>query len=152
MKRFKFRLEAVEKVRKKNEEDAMRVLSDARRRLSDLVARGEEQQQALQSALNRREKLGLSPTAPAEYHTEEDFIVGTKFRIAQIAQQILKAQKGVEKATRFFIHARRQLHVITTLREREHEAFRKEQQRREQKSIDEMVVMRSNRERMEEAG
>lgn len=145
MKRFKFRLEAVEKVRKRTEEEAMRVLADARKRLMDLISQGEAQKTALDSALLRREKLGESPTTPATFLVEDDFIAGTKFRIAQIAQQVLKAQKGVEKATRFFLHARKQLHVITTLREREFETFKKEQQRLEQKRVDEMVVMRAGR-------
>lgn len=123
----------------------MRVLADARRRLMDLVAHGESQKIALEAALLRREKLGETPIGPASFLMEDDFIVGTKFRIAQIAQQVIKAQKGVEKATRFFLHARKQLHVITTLREREFEIFKKEQQRLEQKRVDEMVVMRAGR-------
>lgn len=151
MKRFKFRLEAVEKVRKRNEEDAIRALAEARRRLSDLVAKGEGLQAGLQASLERRERLGEQPTSAAAFVIEDDFIAGNKLRIAQLAIQVQKARKAVEKATRFFLHARRQLHVITTLREREQEAFRREQQKLEQKRVDEMVTMRSARMGQEES-
>ena len=151
MKRFKFRLEAVEKVRKRNEEDAMRVLADARRRLGELVAQGEKLTHALDVAAARKQELGRNSSNSSQFAIEEDFIAGTKLRIAQLAPAVARAQKGVEKATRFFLHARRQLHVISTLRERELEAFKREQSKREQKEIDDMVVMRANRNAVEEA-
>lgn len=150
MKRFKFRLEAVEKVRKRNEEDAMRVLADARRRLSELVTQGEKLTTALDAAAARKEDLGRNTVNSAQFAIEEDFIAGTKLRIAQLAPAVSRAKNGVEKATRFFLHARRQLHVITRLRERDLEAFNREQSKREQKEIDEMVVMRANRTAVED--
>jgi flagellar export protein FliJ len=151
MKRFKFRLETVEKVRKRNEEEAMSALVEARRRLSELVAKGEALQSGLEQALVRREQLGSRPTGAGAFLVEDDFIAGNKLRIAQLAIQVQKAQRAVEKAQRFFLHARRQLHVIVTLREREYEAFKKEQQRLEQKRVDEMVTMRSGRMQQEES-
>ena len=144
MKRFKFRLEAVEKVRKRNEEEAMRVLADARRRLGELLSQGEKLTSALDAAAARKQALTKNISNSAQFAIEEDFIAGTKLRIAQLAQSVSRAQRGVEKATRFFLHARRQLHVITTLKERELDAFKREQSKREQKEIDDMVVMRAN--------
>lgn len=152
MKRFKFRLEAVEKVRKRGEEEALRVLGDARRRLQEVIEQGEALKKALDASLERRELLGKNPVSAAEFAIEEGFISGTKLRIANLTHAFAKAQRGVEKATRFYLHARRQLHVITTLREREHEAFRKDQLKREQKAIDEMVVMRAAARASEAAG
>jgi len=129
----------------------MRVLADARRRLGELVAQGEKLTTALDAAAARKQELGRNSSNSSQFAIEEDFIAGTKLRIAQLAPAVARAQKGVEKATRFFLHARRQLHVITTLRERDGEAFNREQAKREQKEIDDMVVMRANRAAVEEA-
>ncbi|MFN7685940.1 MAG: flagellar export protein FliJ [Oligoflexia bacterium] len=151
MKRFKFRLEAVQKIRKRNEEEAMRVLADARHRLSELLKHGESLQRAVEAALIRKESLGAEPVSGAAFKIEEDFIAGSKLRIAQLAIRVSKAQRAVEKAMRFFIHARRQLHVIETLREREFEAFKRQVQKREQKEMDDLVTMRAGRALMEDA-
>ncbi len=149
MKRFKFRLEAVETIRKRREEDALLELSRAKSELQSILDRKAALESDLSDALSRRESLGITPVGADAFAMEEAFISGLKRRIRQAEQHAQRAARFVERATRIFLHARRDLHVIETLREREQEEFRREQGRMEMKEADELSSLRAARERIQ---
>lgn len=145
-KKFKFRLEAVEKIRRVKEQEALRGLAHAQSKFQVALNHKVELLGELEKSLIRREGLGTIKAAPAlDFQMETAFISGTKQRIIQADQAILRAKKFVEKALRELLVARRALRTIETLREKAYEEFKREMRKREQKALEDIYVGRSNR-------
>ncbi len=143
MKRFKFRFDAVEKVRRNREQQVLRLLGASQRDLEAAQARKRKLTERLATALAAREKIGLQSAYPADFGISTDFIQGTKQRIIQADGAIARAKRALEKATRVYLIARRQLRAIETLREKHHEEWKRERSKKEQKELDDLVIMRS---------
>ena len=148
MKRFKFRLEAVETIRKRKEEDALQLLARARGELQTAIDRRNSLSSALAQALDRRAALANSAVSPDVFAVEEAFISGTKVRIQHAEIQIHRANRIVERATRAYLHARRDTTVIEKIKESDLQEFKKERSRAEMKEADELSSIRAARERI----
>lgn len=142
MQRFRFKLEAVEKVRKNAEDTALRALAEAQRRLHECQQHKLELLKSLDESRKRREDLGKGEVAVSFVQTETDFITGTKQRIIQAEQAIFRASRSVEKAMRGYLHARRATRSIELLREKAYQEFRRELRREEQKKLDDLYSSR----------
>jgi len=138
-------LEAVEKLRKRKEDDALTALGEARRVLKSITDEKERLHNDLQNSLIRREKLGSIPTTPEAFQMEELFISGTRLRINRTVVQEHRATRAVERATRVYLHAKREVMVMETLREREFEEFKREVALKERKEQDDLAIMRAGR-------
>ena len=149
MKRFKFRLEAVETLRKRKEQDALQVLGRARQELQLSVNRKTQLEETLAETLLRRENLTINSATSDEFAIIEQFIAGTRVRIRQAEQHATRALRIVERATRGYMHARRDCMVIDTIRENDFQEFRKERNRAEMKEMDDLSSIRVARERGE---
>lgn len=143
MKRFEFKFETVLRARKTREEDALRALGAAQRAYQAELSRKAELLSELEEALKRRECLGIEPVGPVAFRLENDFIAGTKQRITRQEQAIFRASKGVEKALRAYLFARKQTRMIEVLREKAYAEYRKARAKHEQKQLDDLSVMRS---------
>lgn len=149
MKRFKFRLEAVETLRKRKEQDALQVLGRARQELQAVLNRKSDLESTLSDALLRRESLASTSVTADAFAIIEQFIAGTKLRIRQAEQQAARALRLVERATRGYMHARRDCMVIDTIRESDLQEFKKERARADMKEMDDLSSIRAARERVE---
>jgi flagellar FliJ protein len=143
MRRFEFKFAAVLKQRKTLEEHALRALGAAQRVHRAEVERKEGLVSELEAALVRRESLGIEPVGPAAFRLEQDFITGTKQRIIQADQAILRATRGVEKALRAYLHAKKQCRMIEVLKEKAYADYRKARTKFEQRQQDDFAVMRA---------
>lgn len=142
MRKFRFKLSAVEQVRKNKEREALTALSDAQRILQAEISRKIKLLQALDDSLNRREKLSLKEASSVDYRVEEDFITGNKIRIQSVDRSILRASKGVEKAMAHYLQCRKQRKMVDKLREKALEAHQDEQATRENRAMDDLSIMR----------
>jgi flagellar FliJ protein len=144
MRKFRFQFETVLKVRKQREQDALAALGAAQRVYQLEQARKQELEMRLSESLGRRERLGQgSATTPVAFQLEQAFINGTKQRITQADQAIFRASRGVERALRNYLGARRQTRMIEMLEEKAYAEYRKEASRKERKEQDELTVMRA---------
>jgi flagellar protein FliJ len=143
MRRFRFKLATVETYRKNLENDALRVLAEAQKGLQNAKNKKAELMKNLVDSLERREGLAAHSVTSTDYQLEEDFIKGTKHRIIQSEVAIRKAQKVVEKAMAGYLQARKQTRMMEVLREKAFEEFKKEQNKLEQKQLDDLYIMRS---------
>jgi flagellar export protein FliJ len=143
MKKFRFQFDAVLKVRKSREQDALSALGAAQRAYQLELARKQDLEMRLAASLGRREELGRDTTPVLAFQIEQAFINGTKQRIIQADQAILRASRGVERALRAYLAARRQTRMIEMLEEKAYSEYRKEAARRERKDLDELMVMRA---------
>lgn len=151
MRRFKFRFEAVEKVRRMREQQVLRLLGNAQRDLENARARKRRQQDALARGQLEREQLGRTPVTRADFALADDFIRGTEQRIRQADHSIARAEKALQKAQRVYLLARRQLRAIELLREKHLAEWKRETAKREQKVIDDLVSARARLNQAEEA-
>lgn len=143
MKKFRFQFDAVLKVRKSRESDALSALGAAQRAYQLELARKQELVLSLASSLGRREGLGRETTPVLAFQIEQAYINGTKQRIIQADQAIMRASRGVERALRGYLAARRQTRMIEMLEEKAYVEYRKEFSRKERKELDELMVMRA---------
>jgi len=151
MRKFKFQFEAVERVRKEEQDSALRELARAQQKFRDVAARRHALQNDLIQSLLRREKLGAEPTEAAVFRLENDFIAGTKQRIIQQEQALYRASKVVEKTLRAYLSARKRARMIETLREKAYADWRKERAKKEQKDTEDLYVMRARMAALSEA-
>lgn len=148
MKKFKFKFESVEKVRKMRENEALRYLADAQKKLQEAKDHKLRLQRDLLQARMRLEMMGQQPTTPIHFQIEGEYVEGTKHRIMLQDQAIFRAQKGVEKALRNYIVTRRKTRMIEVIREKHHAEFKKALRKHEEKEMAEMYVMRANMEKV----
>jgi flagellar export protein FliJ len=144
MKRFKFQFATVLNVRKSRENDALSHLGAAQRVYQQELAQKQELVRTLQSALVRRESLGQNGATPAlSFQLEQAYITGTKQRIMRADQAIVRASRSVEKSLRAYLAARRQTRMIELLEERAFAEFKRERTKKENKELDELMVLRA---------
>jgi len=150
MEKFKFRFSAVLKIRKSYEDAALRSLSIAQKHYLNEIEKKEKLKQVLQQALVRREEIGKVPVPASSIYVEHDYIKGTKYRLIQSDQAILKAKRGADKALRFYLNAKRQTKAIEILYEKSLAEYKKNLSRAEQKKLDDMIMMRTRMSGMRE--
>ncbi len=142
-KRFRFRLEAVERVRKAKEQETLRALALAQAKYQDALNAKRKILEDNDRALARREALAGVPQPVLAYQMENEFIAGNRVRIVHSDQAIFRARKFVEKALREVIAAKRALRAIEVLREKAYEEFKTALRKREQKQLEEVYATRS---------
>jgi len=150
MRRFKFKFEVILNQRKGKEDNALAALGAAQRNYQMEISKKSKLMSDLSAALERRELLANGTVDIGAYKLEQDFIVGTKQRMIQQDQAIVRASKVVEKSLRAYLHARRQTRTIELIREKSYQEFRREQNKREQKELDDLMIMRNRMKDLED--
>jgi flagellar export protein FliJ len=151
MKKFRFKFDAVLRVRKAREDEALRVLAHSQREYQNELQRKDELKNALIDSLVRKESLATNATSIHSFQLEQGYINGLKQRIIQADQRIFRASKSVEKCLRAYLMAKRQTRVFETLYERAYVEYKKERAKHDQKQTEEMIMMRSRLTREENA-
>lgn len=141
-KRFRFRLEAVEKVRRANEQEALRGLAAAQAKYHEALDAKRKLWDDNERALARRDELAKTAQPVLAYQIENEFIFGNRQRFVQADQAILRARKFVEKALREVILAKRAVRAIELLREKAFAEYKVALRKREQKEMEEVYVSR----------
>jgi flagellar export protein FliJ len=141
-KKFRFRLEAVEKVRQAKEQETLRGLAAAQAKYQEALNVKQSLLDETEAALKRRESLAAKAQPILAYQLETEFIVGNKQRVIQADQAIFRARKFVEKALREVILAKRAVKALELLREKAFLEFKTEVRKKEQKELEELYVSR----------
>lgn len=142
MKKFKFRLESVQKLRETREQEALRNLAAAQRALQTEIEKKEIIKRDLESARARLESLGETPTGIAQFQVEQNFIDGSVIRLRHADTLIRRAERSVEKSMAAYQVARKNLRMIETLREKAYQEYLDEGRRKEQVEADDLTSMR----------
>jgi flagellar export protein FliJ len=142
-KRFRFRLEAVERVRRAKEQEALRGLAAAQAKYHEALNFKRHLLEENERALIRRDSLARTAQPVLAYQLENEFIQGNRQRFVQADQAIFRARKFVEKALRDVILAKRALRAIELLREKAYAEYKTEMRKREQKELEEVYVARA---------
>ncbi len=145
MKKFQFRLEAVERHRKLQEQEKQVTLA---RKLEKMRAtEGRLLDTDMKEVQARREFAGLG--SPGKEHKSTDFwlldqfIRGQKVRRVDLKQTLAIDEQEVSSAYREFLRAQQQKKIMEKLREKKLEDFREENRKLEIRNQDGQYVMRN---------
>ncbi len=141
-KKFRFRLETVEKLRKREEDERLRALGEAQQKFQSMIRKKEDILKSLDQSLVERENLAETPQTIYAFQVYNDHILGSKVRAYQAEMQIQKAKKVVEKTLRAYLDAKRKTRAIELLREKAFDEFKIELRKKENKELEELYVMR----------
>ena len=141
-RKFRFRLEAVEKVRRAKEQEALRGLSVAQAKYHDALSEKRRLFDENERSLARREALAATAQPVLAYQIENEFIAGNRVRFVQADQAIFRTRKFVEKALREVILAKRAVRALELLREKDYAEWKVALRKREQKQLEEVYASR----------
>jgi flagellar export protein FliJ len=142
MKKFKFRFQTVLQVRKIREREFLRQLSRTQRAYQEELNKKSQLLLLLEKSFGRRENLGRVTADIVSFYLEDNFVLGTRQRILQADQAILRASKAVERAMQTYLLAKRQSKIIETLLEKAQKEHRLALKKKEEKELDELITMR----------
>ena len=146
MKKFKFRLEAVLVERKKAEDGRLRDWAQTKRMLQQLVDDLSLLESKLQGAF-----VDCTSTAQATSGSAlgtigllgsiENYINGTKTRIAWKRRDIERGSKLVEKARQLYLQAKQRRNVLEKLKENQFERYKLAAHKHELRQLDDVYIM-----------
>ena len=143
MAKFKFQLESVEKVRTQKEQKMLEILSESQREYLSRIQDKRDLLSKKQNAFEKKNELVSRDASINEIRLSEDFITGLNARILKADQAIVRARRFLDQAMRNYINARKERMMIDRLKERAHEEFKLEQNRLEQRKLDDLITMRA---------
>jgi flagellar export protein FliJ len=145
MRRFQFRLEAVERHRKQQEQDKQLAL--ARRMETVRATEARLMDMDMKEVQARREfsELGSpgSDRKPSDFWMLDQFIRGQKLRRVDAKQQLEIDEQAAGLAYREFLNARQQKKIMEKLREKKMGQYREEVRRHDTRLQDEQYVTRN---------
>lgn len=141
MKRFRFRLEGLLRLRRLRERQARRQLADALRALRQAEARCHLARRAVREAearvLHAQDARELRGWAEAMERRREELAAAERARA--------EASRHAEELWARFLQLRRDRKVVEQVRERRWRLHQREQARREQAQLDELALLRRRR-------
>jgi flagellar FliJ protein len=145
MKKFQFRLEAVERHRKLQEQEKQVLL--ARKLEAMRATEGRLLDMDMKEVQARRDFAGLGSPGKANKSSDfwllDQFICGQKVRRIDLKGQLEVEEQDVGNAFREFLQARQKKKIMEKLREKKMSQFREEARKIETRSQDEQYVMRN---------
>lgn len=143
MAKFKFHLEAVEKVRTQKEQKMLEELSLCQRVYQEKIRIKRDLLAKKQESFSSKNELASRDSNINEIRLVEDYIEGLKHQLIRADQAIVRSRRFLDQAMRNYILARRERMMIDRLKEKAVEEFKLEQSRREQKNLDDLITMRT---------
>lgn len=147
MKRFRFRLEAVERHRKLQEQEKQVMLAKQLEKMRSTEGRLLDLD--MKEVQARRDFAGLGApgrhdkVTPSDFWLLDQFIRGQKVRRLDLKQQLEIDEQNVSNAYRDFLHARQQKKIMEKLREKKLAHYQDERRKHDNRQQDEQYVMRA---------
>ena len=142
---FVFRLEAVLKQRRRQEEEAARDLADEQRKQRDMISRIaqlREDRTIGQARMLKQEESGISA---AEFLLNRQYIDSLTVRIRQSQTDLAAIKREVSKKQAVLMQASKRRRVMETLKDKAQQAYQSEMNRREAIILDEFAVLQTAR-------
>ena len=143
MKRYRFKLESVERVRAIREREALGELAKIRSLLTQGEAFKASLERAIEDALVRREKLGSGEIATAtDFLLLNSHLTGLRQRLTQATRLLGKIKKEELKTLDAYLKAKQRLSAIEKLREKSFSEYRQASRKEEAKNAEDLITMR----------
>lgn len=135
MRRFRFRLQPLVRLRTQLERQARRDLATA------MIAVNQLEQQAAAAAAGVRECAGHGADTGAIGLLARSLETGLRRHQLRVANQLATANSGLERAQGDYARRSRDLQVVARLRDRKRDEWRADQVRQEQAELDELAAL-----------
>jgi flagellar FliJ protein len=135
VKRFRFRLGHVLRLREQTEEMAKLALGQATRRRDEI-------QLGIQTAQHELAGLRISAFDIVALQARDAYQRRLRQRIQRLEQDLEKAEEARQKALKEYNHRRQEAEILRKLRERQWEEFRADMLRQEDANLDDIVAAR----------
>jgi flagellar FliJ protein len=142
---FSFRFESLLKYRRHRKERAEVELGRARRRLNQAREELEGLERRLQDAGGELQRCMKAGASSDKLRTHVDFVTGLEIRIQIQEAEVGRKRDEVRDRVKEVLERTREVRIIEKLEERDHRAWLREEQKREQKALDEIAVIRHGR-------
>jgi flagellar export protein FliJ len=139
---FVFRLESVLRQRKHVEEQRQRELAELLRRQLILQTQLRTLQQTVQSDKREMSDALVGAVDVRRIRQHATHASQVSLRIQQLATHLFALTRQIERARQALLEATKACRALETLRERQHERWRGEQERLQTAELDEIAVQR----------
>ncbi len=136
MKRFVFRAQAALDLRRREDEEARRLLGVAQRAVRAAEDRLEAARTALTAAMQHAREAAADPTTAATLPWHRNWIKGQQVEIGRRTQALSDRRDEQTAASAHALQTRRRLRSLEKLRERMWQRHQHEERREEQKALD----------------
>src|ERR1035437_7559716 len=143
MAKFHFQLQTVEKVRIQKEQKMLEELSISQGKYQEKITSKKELLNKKQESFVGKNELVSRDASINEIRLLEEYITGLKQNIIRADQEIIRTRRFLDQAMRHYINARRERMMIDRLKEKAMTEFKVEQNRLEQKQLDDLITMRA---------
>lgn len=143
MAKFRFQLDAVEKIRVQKEQKMLEELAASQRNYQQKIAEKKALLAKKQESFIRKNELLSRDASINDIRLIEEYISGLKQNILRADQAIIRSRRFVDQDMRKYINARKERMMIDRLKEKALEEFKIEQSRLEQKKLDDLITMRA---------
>lgn len=144
MKKFQFKLDGVLKVREFKEKKVKIELGELLREISEVEDKIAQANQAISEAYLAQEKMMADPTKGQMIQFFPIFIQGKKDDIKNKETLLWSLKKKYDKKLQELAQARGEVKIMENFKEKKKEEWKKDKDKREQESIEEILMMRSN--------
>ena len=142
MRKFQFKFQAVLQDRKRREEESLLSLANAQKKYQAELKRKSDLTSELNQSRERLQILTSNAVRIQAIWAEQDFISGTKQRIIQADQAILRTYRFVEKEMRAYLVCRRRSRAMEVLHDKALAEYKRDAVKREAKELDDLNTMR----------
>jgi flagellar export protein FliJ len=143
MQKFQFKLKALEKIRKSEQRSALQALAQVQSKKQVIVQEKQSLIQQIHAGLERREILGTQTSNSSAFRTEDDFIIGNKYRLLHADHRLNRIERELRQKMSVYLECRKKLKMVEKLRERAWKRYQDWLEKQEQKEADEMNIMRA---------
>lgn len=143
MAKFQFRFDALEKVRKRDEEGALRSLAAAQRAHQEVLNFKQKILMKLEK-FQGEERANNTDLNLGELAVEAQFIAGMKQKLLQTEHAITRSKKAVDKNMQKFVQTRKRTRMVEVIKENDLAEFKGEKRKKENKELAELYVLRAS--------
>jgi len=143
MAKFRFQLDAVEKIRVQKEQKMLEELAASQRNYQQKITEKKVLLSKKQDSFVRKNELLSRDASINDIRLLEEYISGLKQQIMRADQAIIRSRRFVDQDMRKYINARKERMMIDRLKEKALEEFKQEQSRLDQKKLDDLITMRA---------
>lgn len=144
MKKFKFRLDSVLRVRRHEEEQQRQRHARVVRQRQELEELREETVSRLRSFNERRNNRVGNPQSPFLMRQELSFMEDQHNRLLNIDNKIKRVEDKQEKERKRLIEANKKTKILENLESKQRVRFFEDMERLEQKELNEIAIQRYN--------
>ncbi|MCB0407059.1 MAG: flagellar export protein FliJ [Bdellovibrionales bacterium] len=145
--KFRFKLESLLKYRNQLKDEAQRDYRSAQFKVDQCLGEIQkmyEQMDQSRNLISQKERAKSNDQIPMIL-SSHDFISGQKIKIERKRQEARELMSIAEQKLEILIAKTQDFEVLKKLKERQHESFKKEKKKKENKQLDDLVTMRFRR-------